>query len=48
MIECDDCIEGPVAWANDQLEDKGYSVRADADTPLDASSVVTRSDFRTP
>jgi hypothetical protein len=45
MIECDDCGEGPVAWANDQLEE-GHSVRNDRDSPLDAPSVISRGEFR--
>jgi hypothetical protein len=46
MIECDDCGEGPVLWVNDQLEQQGYSVRSDRDTPLDAPASISRSDLR--
>jgi hypothetical protein len=46
MIECDDCGEGPVAWVNDQLEQQGYTVHSERDSPLDAPSVIARSDFR--
>ncbi len=48
MIECDDCVEGQVAWANQKLEDTGYSVRRKADLPLDAPTVITSRDLHLP
>lgn len=47
MVVCDDCGDGPVVWANDELEDQGYSVRSGSDSPLDAPSMISRSDLRT-
>jgi hypothetical protein len=46
MIDCDDCGQGPVCWVNDFLEERGYSVRIDRDSPLDAPSVNSRTDLR--
>ena len=45
MMECDDCGEGHVTWVNDDLEERGYSMRVDRDSPLDASSPISRNDF---
>ncbi len=45
LIDCDDCGEGPVAWVNDHLEEQGYSVRSDPDSPLDAPSVISKGIF---
>jgi hypothetical protein len=45
QIECDDCLEGEIVWANDALDD-GYWWGNGGDSPLDASSVITRSDLR--
>ncbi len=40
MIECDDCGDGEVTWANDDLEERGFSVRVGRDSPLDAPSMI--------
>jgi hypothetical protein len=40
MIECDDCGDGEVTWVNEDLEERGFSVRIDRDSPLDAPSTI--------
>lgn len=45
LIECDDCREGELVWANDYCDD-GFSWGNGGDSPLDAPSVITHSDLR--
>jgi hypothetical protein len=45
MIDCDDCGEGPVTWANDRLID-ALSIQGERDSSLDAPASITRIDLQ--